>query len=119
MSAAALAIADLLAQALPGPTWSVQFPKWSDQGPSIRYAVIRPAGGGGGDLVRRPQFTLSLIGQSRNDTLPMSAAAELVVTLLRRDAGALVFLQPAEPVFLSAADGRPIFEIALSAITNP
>jgi hypothetical protein len=117
MSAAADAIRDLLAPALPG--WSIQFGRWEEQhGDPRRYAVLKPAGGARAELVRRPQFTLSMIGRDLADRALTSEAADAVVELMRATAGRLVFLQPAEPVFMATDDGRPVFEIALSAITT-
>jgi hypothetical protein len=116
MSAAADALRDVLAPVLPG--WLLQFGRWQDNGRDKRHAVVRPAGGGAAELVRRPFFTLILVGADGEGSGPASAAADAVVQALRATAGALVFLQPAEPVFLASDDGRAIFEIAISAITT-
>lgn len=116
MSAAADAIRDVIAPLLPG--WRMQFGRWEDAGRQVRHAVIRPAGGAAAELVRRPAFSLVLVGKDGEGTGPASAAADTLVQAMRATAGALVFLQPAEPVFLASDDGRAIFEIAISAITT-
>lgn len=115
---AADAIRDALEPALPG--WIFQLGQWVDNlgAKASRYAVLKHAGGQPAELVRRPAFTLSLIGQDGGDIEHASKAADAVVELLRETSGDLVFLQPAEPVFMPTSDGRPVFEIAISAITN-
>ena len=117
MSAAATALRDFLAPLL--SDWTIQYGRWDeDHAVQRRYAVIRPAGGAPAELVRRPQFTLSLIGLSPEDRMLTSDAADSIVEALRADCGRLVFAQPAEPVFMPTSDGRPVFEIAVSAITT-
>lgn len=108
------ALRDLLEPELPG--FEMQFGRLQDAGGDRRYAVIRPAGGAGAQLVRRPQFMLSLVGRRGGDTATISEAAEAVIALCREEAGALVYVEAGEPVFVPTADGRPIFEIALSVI---
>lgn len=110
------AIRGLVTPILPG--WLVQFGRWTDALKTDRFCVIRPAGGAKAELVRRPEHTLVLIGQDGGDALETGAAAELVCQTLRDNAGGLVFLQPGEPVFMATNDGRPVFEIAVSAITT-
>lgn len=109
------ALRDLLAPVLDAD-FEWQFGRWQDAGGAQRYAVLRPAGGAGAQLVRRPQFSLSLIGRRGGDTAAISEAAEAVIALCRDEAGALVYVEAGEPVFVPSADGRPIFEIALSVI---
>lgn len=111
------ALRDYITPLLPG--FRVQFGRWMDGNNESRYAVIQPAGGLPAELVREPQFTLRLIG-STNDAAPaINAFAETLIEQMRLTTGTgLVFLQPSEPVFVAAADGRPIFEIAISAIAN-
>ncbi len=118
MSAAAEAMRQFLAPLLPG--WLVQFGHWNDKvgAKTSRYAVLKPAGGSPAELVRRPQFTLSLIGADGGDALAVSETADTIVEAMRASSGALVFMQPAEPVYLPTSDGRPVFEIAISAITT-
>lgn len=116
MSAAADALRDFMAPLLPG--WQLQFGRWEDLGRDKRYCVIRPAGGLPVELVREPQFTTMFIGADGEGAEPASSAAEGVVEAMRSSSGALVFLQPAEPVYVASDDGRAIFEVAVSAITN-
>jgi len=100
------------------PNWRIQYGKWVGDIAEDRYAVIKPAGGPRVELVRRPQFTLSLIGSDGDDASAISQAAEEIIEAMRSSSGGLVFLQPGEPVFVPANDGRPVFEIAISAITT-
>lgn len=99
-------------------TWRHQFGRWLDGGTADRYVVVKPAGGLPAGLVRRPQFTVSLIGEENADQQEIAAAADAVVEAMRASSGQIVSLQPAEPVFMATSDGRPVFEIAVSAITN-
>ena len=106
------------------PQWRVQFGRWTDGNKADRYAVIKPVGGLPAELIRQPQFTLTLIGaQVANEAGPgeqqaVAAKADEIIEAMRASSGALVFMQPAEPVFMPTNDGRPVFEIAVSAITN-
>lgn len=100
------------------PDWRVQYGRWVDGTKTDRYAVIKPAGGLPAELVREPQFTLSFIGAMNEDAGIAAAAAEAVIEAMRSSSGSLVFLQPAEPVFMATNDGRAVFEVAVSAITN-
>lgn len=117
MSAAAAALRAFVAPLLPG--WTVQFGRWNDTGVKTdRFAVIRPAGGPLAELVRRPQFTLALVGTTGEPATVLAEAADTVIEAMRATSGELVFLQPAEPVYMPTSDGRPVFEIAVSAITT-
>ncbi|HRI16899.1 MAG TPA: hypothetical protein PL196_00095 [Burkholderiaceae bacterium] len=111
------AIRDLLEPVL-GADYAWQFGRWQDsQAPAARFAVLRPVGGVGAALVRQPQFILQIIGR-RNEIDEVADAADAVVETCRNEAGALVYVEAGEPQFIPTADGRPIFEIALSAITT-
>ncbi|MCT9812420.1 hypothetical protein N0K08_17390 [Acidovorax sp. Be4] len=110
------ALRNFIAPLLPG--WRIQFGRWVDGANTDRYAVIRPAGGMPAELVRRPQFSLMLIGALDDAAQIPETSANALVEAMRASSGNLVFLQPAEPVFWATADGRPVFEIAISAITN-
>ncbi|MEY2655416.1 MAG: hypothetical protein RLZZ524_2444, partial [Pseudomonadota bacterium] len=95
--------------------------RWTDstETKDAHYAVLRPAGGGRAELIRTPQFTLTLIGPAGGDALALHQAADAVVEAMRAGSGDdLVFLQPAEPVFVPTDDGRAVLEIAISAITH-
>lgn len=113
---AADAIRDFITPLLPG--WRVQFGRWTDGTTTDRYAVLRPVGGLPASLVREPQFTLQLIASSTDSNEVPFTFSELVIQAMQADSGALVLMQPAEPVFWATDDGRPASEIAISAITT-
>ena len=118
MITAAEALRQFLAPLLPG--WLLQFGQWNDMlgAKTTRFAVLRPVGGSPAEVLRRPQFSLALIGEDGGDAVAVSEAADSIVEAMRASSGALVFIQPAEPVFLPTSDRRPVFEIAISAITT-
>ena len=99
-------------------SWRIQSGRWTDGAKTDRYAVLRPVGGASAGLVRRPQFTLLLIGALNESMSVPSMAAEAIVEAMRTQSGGLVLMQAGEPVFSSADDGRPIFELSISTITN-
>ena len=113
---AADAIRDFITPLLPG--WRIQFVRWTDGTRTDRYAVLRPVGGLPASLVREPQFSLQLIGASTDSNEVPMTASETVIQAMQTDSGALVLMQPAEPVFWATDDGRPASEIAISAITT-
>ena len=115
MSIAADAIRNLISSMLPG--WRVQFGRWIDGAPTDRFAVIRPAGGVPASLVRRPQFTLVLIGAVGDSSATQDGKAHQIIEAMRASSGSIVTMSPGEPVFFSTDDGRPVFEIAISTIT--
>ena len=115
MSIAADAIRNLITPILPG--WRVQFGRWIDGAPTDRFAVIRPAGGVPASLVRRPQFTLVLIGAVGDSSAIPDGKANQVIEAMRASSGSIVTMSPGEPVFFSTDDGRPVFELAISTIT--
>lgn len=119
MSAASDAIRNLITPILT-PGWRVQFGRWVEQGgdSTDRFCVIRPVGGGPAELVRRPQFTLSLIGVKDEGATACEAAADQIIELMRDSSGSIVFMQPGEPVFMPTSDGRPVIEIAVSTIVT-
>jgi hypothetical protein len=51
-------------------------------------------------------------------TLVKFLSVEAVISAMKTSSGGAVFLQPAEPVFLATADGRPVFDLAVSAILS-
>jgi hypothetical protein len=102
---------------VPG-TWRVQFGAWRDGPNTNRFAVIRPAGGMPAELIREPQFTVTLVGALNEDAAVAGAAADAVIEAMRSSSGSLVFMQPAEPVYIPTADGRHAHEFAVSAITT-
>lgn len=113
---AADAIRDVITPVLSG--WRVQFGAWRDGAKTDRYAVIRPVGGLPAELVRQPQFVLSMIGALNDDASIPAEAMHQVIETMRTTSGAITFMQPAEPVFVPTNDGRPVFELAVSAITT-
>lgn len=120
MTTAADQIKAFLASVLQG--FELHYPRWRDDvaDKTRHYAVLRPAGGGRAELLRTPQFTLTLIGPENSDALALQQAADLAINAMRTagSQGDLVSLQPAEPVYTPTDDGRPVLEIAISAITH-
>ena len=121
MMTAADTLRAFIAMQLPG--WVAQFGRWVDDpvDRSKRFAVVRPVGGLATELVRRPQFSVALVGNETDNAAALGLAAHDFVRALealRPADPAALYLQPAEPVFLAADDKRPIFEIAVSAITT-
>ena len=110
------AIREFIAPLLPG--WRIQFGRWTDGAKSDRFAVIKPAGGMPAELVRRPEFTLTFIGAENDDAQEPHNAASAVIEAMRSSSGDLISLQAGEPVHFNTDDGRPMSEIAVSAITN-
>jgi inorganic triphosphatase YgiF len=100
------------------PGWRLQYGRWIDQKKTDRYAVLRPMGGVPAGLVRRPQYSLTLIGASTDLATAPEAAAQAVIAQVQASAGALVFMESAEPVFWATDDGRPVAELAISTILN-
>lgn len=117
MSTAADALRQFLQETL-SDDWRVQFGRWTDGSKTDNYAVIKPAGGLPAELVRRPHFTLSLIGAENATASIASDAADAVIEAMRASSGTLVFMQPGEPVYFATSDGRPVFEIAITTITT-
>jgi len=100
------------------PGWRIQFGRWVDGATTDRYAVLKPVGGALASLVRRPQFTLLLIGAANDAASVPLARAEAIIEAMRASTGDLVSMQAGEPVYTPADDGRPIFELSISTITN-
>jgi hypothetical protein len=113
---AANAVRDFVEPILPG--WSIQFGRWTDSSRADRVCVIKPAGGLGAELIRQPRFSLVLIGADGDTIAATYEKADAIIEAMRASAGDLVYMEPAEPVYMPADDGRAIFEIAVSAITN-
>lgn len=117
MSAAADALRVFITPLL--PDWRIQFGRWIEgEVKTDRFAVIKPAGGAPAQLVRRPLFTVSLIGALQDEVSTISAKADELVEAMRVSSGSLVYLEASEPVFMATGDGRPVFDIAVSAITT-
>lgn len=116
MTTAADALRAFLEPLLPG--WRVQYPNWRDGEKTDRFAVLRPVGGAPAELVRRPLFTLTLIGAQNEDAAIAAAAADAVITAMQASSGDIVFMQASEPASVPTSDGRPAFDLAVSAITT-
>ena len=115
MSIAADAIRNLITPLLTG--YRVQFGRWIDGAPTDRFAVIRPVGGVPASLVRRPQFSIMLIGAVGDSSAVPDGKAHLIIEAMRASSGSIVTMSPGEPVFFSTDDGRPVIELAISTIT--
>lgn len=99
--------------------WSVQYGAWrDDDAKRTRCAVIRPAGGGTAELIREPQFTLTFVGAKNDSAQIVADAVETVIEALRPMPGTATLFLPAEPVFVPTEDGRPMFDVAVSAIAD-
>ncbi len=111
-------IRDLIAPLLP-PGFVLSFARIAGSpDPLKRYAVIKPAGGSNSDLVRRPLFTLDVLGLPNGDATQTAGIVEALVQRMRATAGGLVYLAPGEPSFTTSAEGRPVFTVAIAAITE-
>lgn len=116
MSTAADAIKTFIAPHLAG--WRIQHGRWLDGNKADRYAVIRPVGGMPASLVRRPQFSLLLVGALNDPAAVPSMAADAIIEAMRAGNGSLVVMTAGEPVYLATTDGRHTFEFPVSTITN-
>lgn len=83
-----------------------------------RFCVVRPVSGAAAGLLRRPQFTVWLIGQKDDTFTAINTVANQIVEAMRAESGGLVYLEAGEPAFNATADGRQAFEIAVSAIST-
>lgn len=109
------ALRDFIAPFLPG--WRIQFGRWLDDSKASRYAVIRPVGGRGASLVRRPQFSVLLVGAEGDDAALCNIAADAIIEATRTQSGTLVSIQAGEPAYMATHDGRHTFEFSISTIT--
>jgi hypothetical protein len=101
------------------PGWRIQFGRWTDSDKvDDRFAVIKPVGGGLATLVRRPQFTLLLIGAKADAATVPSMKADSIVEAMRKSNGGLVCMRAGEPVYSFTGDGRHTYELSISTITN-
>lgn len=100
------------------PNWRIQFGRWIDGAKTDRYAVIRPMGGLPVSTVRRPEFSLMLIGASTDAATVPDTFAQAVIAAMQADDVNPIYMQPGEPVYWATDDGRPVAEIAISFITD-
>lgn len=107
---------EILTPALAG--WQFQFGRWKDDGSTKRYAVLRPMGGPAVSLVRKPAFSLVLIGNKSDAATAPEGKAQQLIALLTGETGSLPFIEPGEPVFWATDDGRPVAELTISTIMN-
>jgi hypothetical protein len=98
--------------------WRIQFGAWQDGSKTDRYAVIKPTGGLPAELLRRPAFSLYFIGAENEAASVAYEAANTVIEAMRQSSGDLVFMEPSEPAFNPTNDGRPVYEVAVTTITN-
>ena len=73
-----------------GAGWEVQFGAWDDKSRDTSVAVVRPVGGGRVELVRRPQFTLTLIGAEGQSAPAIQDKANQIIEAMRVNSGDLV-----------------------------
>lgn len=111
---AADSLRQFLAPLLPG--WRIQFGRWTDGNTADKYAVIRPAGGLPAALVRRPEYTLTLIAAAGEAANVPFDAAEAVIAAIEADTSSPLSMQSGEPAFHATSDGRPVCEFAISII---
>jgi hypothetical protein len=96
--------------------WRIQFGRWTDGATTDRYAVIRPAGGLPAALVRRPEFTLTLIAAAGEAASVATDASEAVIAAVEADTANTLSMQAGEPTFSNTTDGRAVCELAISVI---
>lgn len=116
--AAAEAIKPIAQAAVPG--WAVQFGLWLDSGEKVeRYVVLRPIGGSGSGLVRRPMLSAMFVGAVGDAAAVVTSAVDAFQRGVRSDVGpALVYAEVSEPVVMQTADGRPVAEVVVSSILS-
>jgi hypothetical protein len=110
-------IADAIRPVLPGVVLSFGRVAGAPD-PLKRYGVIRQAGGGSGDLVRRPLFTFDLMGLKDGDAVQTAALTEAAIQRMRQPVDGVVFLAPGEPSYTTTAEGRPLSSVAIAAIVS-
>jgi hypothetical protein len=96
----------------------VQFGRWVDGKPSDKFCVIKPAGGQPVSLLRRPTYTITLVGAVDQAPSDLEAVAQSLVSAMAADSGDLVFMQPSEPVFFATTEARPVFEFSTGLVAN-
>lgn len=121
MSAAADALRAVLQATFP-TGWVIQFGRWRDDpaDQSKRYLVVRPVGGAAAEVVRRPLFDLVIITGAADASTVADTAAGAIIEALRVWPGTetVMQLEASEPVFMATDDGRTVFEMSISTITD-
>jgi len=121
MSAASDALRAVLQATFP-TGWVIQFGRWRDDpaDQSKRYLVVRPVGGYGAEVVRRPLFNLAIITNATDSSVIADIAAGSIIEALRVWPGSetVMQLQAGEPVFMATDDGRVVFEMSVTTITD-
>lgn len=121
MSAASDALRVVLQTTFP-TGWVIQFGRWRDdpQDQTKRYIVVRPVGGVGAEIVRRPLFDIAVITGAADASTVADVAAGSIIEALRAWPGSetVMQLQAGEPVFMATDDGRTVFQMSVSTITD-
>ena len=102
---------------LPPPAWVWSMERLHDGAAdrSKRYGVVKSAGGGGGDVVRTPLFTVDLMGLPGGDVIKTNEAAQTLISGLRESAGPVAIFEPGEAVPFPSAEGRAGYSVAVAA----
>ncbi len=121
MSAASDALRTMLQTAFP-TGWVIQFGRWRDDpaDQTKRYIVVRPVGGAGAEILRRPLFSLAIITGAADASTIADVAADAIIEAMRVWPGSdtVLMLQAGEPVFMATDDGRTVFEMSIITITS-
>lgn len=121
MSTASDALRAVLQASFP-TGWVIQFGRWRDDpaDQTKRYIVVRPVGGVGAEVVRRPLFNVAIITGAADASTIADTAAGTIIEALRAWPGSetVMQLQAGEPVFMATDDGRTVFEMSVSTITD-
>lgn len=99
--------------------WRVQFGWLADtRDQTERFVLMRPVGGGGAVLVRRPIVSVVFIGAAGESPSVVSLTSEAFAERVRQGVQGLTFAEVSEPTVSQTADGRPVAEVAVSSILS-
>lgn len=102
--------------------WRVQFGWLADasspDAKAQRFVLMRPVGGGGAVLVRRPIVSVVFIGAAGESPSVVSLTSEAFAERVRQGVQGLTFAEVSEPTVSQTADGRPVAEVAVSSILS-
>lgn len=115
MTTAIEALRSFMTSLLPSWQWSMERLTDGAKDPAKRYGIIKSAGGGGGDPVRQPLFTLDFLGKPSGDVEQTHTAAQEAIAALRESAGPVATFEPSEPTPSLGVEGRPIYSVAVAA----